>query len=474
MYDILIIGAGITGCMTAYKLSKYNISVAVADMGHDVAWGCTRANSAIVHAGYDPEPGTKKAVTNVAGCIEMPRICLELGVKYRGCGSLVAAFSESEIPILYKLLQRGQKNGVPALAVIDKNRLRELEPNISNEAVAALWAPTAGIVCPYGLCIAAAENAAVNGTEFIFDFNVSKISRSDDIFEVESENGKKINAKYLINAAGCGADKIAYIAGEKNFPADIIPRRGEYILLDKTEGACVLRPVFSVPSAAGKGILLTPTADGNIIAGPNAYKSDENETSAKGLAEVAQGASKIVNGLNLKAVITSFAGIRPTPACEDFYIKASEDIPNLIHLAGIESPGLASSPAIASMALQLLSEIGVNLTLRENIKKPEKRINFFDLTDLEKNKLIKQNPAYGRIICRCESITEGEIIDAVKSPIPAASLDAVKRRVRAGMGRCQGGFCSAKVASIISRELGTPLEEITKNGGNSFILTGKR
>lgn len=475
-YDIAIIGGGITGCMTAYKLSRRRLSVAVCEAGGDVASGCTRANSAIIHAGYDPLPSTLKAELNVKGCAEMPVLCRNLNVKFKQTGSLVAAFSEQEMDTVKALFERGKNNGVSGLEIIGAEKLREMEPNIAENALGALWAPTAGIVCPYGLCIAVAETAAVNGVDFLFDYKVDRIVREKDVFCLASSGGKTIYARYIVNAAGAYADEIAAIAGEKDFPAAITPRRGEYMLMDKSEGGAANRPIFTVPSKAGKGILITPTADGNLIIGPNAHAVPsplDTGTTAEGMAEIQRSASKIVKKLNTRAVITSFAGVRPTPACDDFYIKPSEQIEGLLHIAGIESPGLASSPAVGEYAVELLGQMGIKLEEKAGFTdaRPE-QIRFSELDDDQKRELVKNNPAYGRIICRCEGITEGEILDAIRRPLGAKSLDAVKRRTRAGMGRCQGGFCSPRVTAILARELNVEMDAVTKNGGESYILTG--
>lgn len=481
IYDVAVIGAGISGCMTAYRLSRYKLNVVVCEAGDDVASGCTRANSAIVHAGYDPIPGTLKAKLNVEGCAEMPEICEKLHVKYVPTGSLVAAYSDEEIKGLETLYQRGIANGVPGLEIIDQERLRRMEPNISDRAVAALWAPSAGIVCPYGLCIAVAEVANVNRTEFRFGYRVNEITKGE-YFTVKSEKGDSLQARYVVNAAGCHSAEIAELAGEKDFPLEIIPRRGEYMLLDKSEGKTVNVPLFSVPTKEGKGILLTPTADGNLIVGPNAHvvpSAEETSTTVEGLSEIA-AAGKTVKHLNLRAVITSFAGVRPTPrykniSCEDFYIRPSEQIKGMLHLAGVESPGLASSPATGRYAVELLKGMGLELIEKDDFvdARPE-HIVFSELSDDEKRELVARDPSYGRIICRCEGITEGEMIDAIRRPLGARSLDGVKRRTRGGMGRCQGGFCSPRVTALISRETGIPMDKITKNGGESYILTGER
>ena len=481
-YDVCIIGAGITGAMTARKLAKYNVSVVVLEAAGDVAMGATKANSAIVHAGFDAEEGTIKARLNVAGCAMMPAEAEELDVPFEKCGSLVCAYSEDEIRHLEKLYARGCANGVPDMRIIGQDELREMEPNISPDAVAALWAPTAGIVCPYELCIAACEHANINGVEFKTNFRVSTIEKKGDTFVV-SDGRECVEASYLVNAAGVHSDEIAILAGEQNFPMRVIPRRGEYMLLDRSEGGMAKHVLFSCPSANGKGILVSPTVDGNLILGPTAKAiedKDDAATTTEGLSEVQRGAVHLVPTVNARAVITQFSGVRPTPVGadgditkSDFYIHISEQIPGLLHLAGIESPGLASSPATGEYAVELLAQMGLVLTEKENYipGRPEK-IRFRELTDAQRAEVIAKNPLYGKIICRCETVTEGEIVDAIHRPLGARDLDMVKRRTRAGMGRCGSGFCSPRTVEILARELGVPMTDITKCGGNSVILNG--
>ncbi len=480
--DVCIIGAGITGAMTARKLAKYNVSVVVVEGADDVAMGATKANSAIVHAGFDAECGTLKARLNVAGCAMMEAETTELDVPYKKCGSLVCAYSDEEIKHLELLFARGNENGVPDMKIIGQNELRQMEPNISEDAVAALWAPSAGIVCPYELCIAACENAAQNGVIFKRNFRVTGIAKTADGFVV-TNGTETVNATYLINAAGVHSDEIAALVGETNFPMHIVPRRGEYMLLDKSEGGAANHVLFACPSANGKGILVSPTVDGNLILGPTAKAindADDTATTAEGLDEVARGARHLVPTVNTRAVITQFSGVRPTPVYangditkSDFCILKSEDIPGLLHLAGIESPGLASSPAVGEYAVELLSEMGLQLSEKENYLpgRPEK-IRFRELDDAARAAVIAKDPLYGKIICRCETVTEGEIVDAIRRPVGARNLDMVKRRTRAGMGRCGSGFCSPRTVEILARELGVPMTEITKCGGNSVILNG--
>lgn len=474
IYDVIIIGAGITGCMTAYRLAEYNIKTAVVEACGDVSMGATKANSAIVHAGYDAEPGTLKALLNVEACAEMPELARKLDVEYNQCGSLVSAYSEEEEKHLGILYDRGIKNGVPGLEIIRGERLRETEPNLSDDVTAALFAPTAGIICPYGLAIAAAESAAAHGTDFYFNYRVNKIEKHDDIFTVSCGDDRDLRAYRIVNAAGVYGDYIADIAGEENFEIRIIPRRGEYMLLDKDYDTAS-RVLFSVPTDRGKGILVSPTVHGNIIVGPNAYRIDDRDdtsTTPEGLEEISEGAKKLVKNINLRSVITSFAGVRPTPTIYDFYIENSDKIKGLVHAVGVESPGLAAGPAVGRYIVKKLAESGLKLEKRDDYtgtRPPVVKFNM--LSDENKRKIIESNPAYAKIVCRCETITEGEIIDAVHRPIPALDTDSIKRRLRAGMGRCQGGFCSPRVAAIIARETNIPLSEVTKMGGRSNILS---
>ncbi len=477
LYDVIIIGAGCTGSMTAYRLAKYDLRVLVLEAGNDIASGATKANSAISHAGFDAEVGTLKAKLNVAATREMPSLAKKLDIDYDMNGTLVMGFGEEELPHLKELYERGVKNGVPNMEIVGGERLYDMEPNLSREATHALYAPTGGIVSAWGLPIAAAECAAVNGTEFVFHYRVNSIKKDDDGNFTVSNGSTEYRAKFLVNAAGVWGDHIAELAGERDFPARIIPRRGEYMLLDKTEGKTAKHVLFSVPRGNGKGILVSPTVHGNLIVGPNAYKiddRDDKQTTEAGLSEILAGAKRLVPTLNDRAVITSFSGVRPTPSTGDYYIQPSEQVGGLLHLAGIESPGLASSPAVGAYAVELLEKMGLELRERKDFRdeRPE-QIRFESLDDISRAELIRKNPAYGRIICRCETVTEGEIIDAIHRPVGARDIDMVKRRTRAGMGRCQGGFCMPRVAEILARELDIPLEQVTKFGGSSWIVKKK-
>ncbi len=479
LYDVVIIGAGVTGAMLAHKLAKYKLDVAVVEAGCDVASGASRANSAIVHAGFDAACGTLKAQLNVKGCAAMSELAHQLDVPYKNNTSLVVAFGEEDEKTLEVLLERGRKNGVPNLSIIGQEKLRELEPSVSPEATAALYAPTAGIICPYDLTMAAAENASINGCDFYFGFAVDKIDIADGIVTVFAGE-RSVRARYAANCAGVYSDEIARMV-DAAFSIRCIPRRGEYMVLDKAEGKTASATLFMVPSKAGKGILVSPTVDGNLLIGPNAHvvdKKDDTATTAEGLDEISSGAKRLVPSVNLRAVITSFSGVRPTPDSDDFHIAPSAKAENFLNLVGIESPGLASSPAVADYAVELLEKMGVKLEKRENYN-PYRTENghmpkpFRELTEEEKAERCKENPAYGKIICRCETITEGDILAAIRRPLGARTIDMVKMRTRAGMGRCQGGFCSPRVAEILASELGVPLDTITKRGGESALLTGK-
>ena len=475
IYDVLIIGAGITGTMTARHLARYNCSVAVTEAGADVASGATKANSAIVHAGYDCVPGTLKAKLNVKGCAMMADICKTLGVSYKNCGSHVVAFDEEDMETLRTLYDRGVVNGVPDLRILTKEELRSMEPNVSEEAVGSLWAPSAGIVCPYGLAIAAAENAATNGTDFYFDFTVTGAEYENGVWNVT--NGKDtIRARRIVNAAGVHSAEVASLLGDTDLGVRIIPRRGEYIVMDKAVGGTVNSTLFPAPSSKGKGILVTQTVDGNLLIGPNANEVEAEDTSvtADGIAEITAGARRLVPSVNTRNAITSFAGVRPTPDTHDFCIRISDTNRGVIEAVGVESPGLAASPAVAEYITELLWEDGLTLTPRDGYiptcRKDGNVKRFAEMTDEERTEAIRKDPAFGRIICRCETVTEGDLLTAMHSPLPAKDLDMLKRRCRAGMGRCQGGFCSPRAAALLAETQNATLDRITKTGGGSWLV----
>ena len=477
LYDVLIIGAGCTGVMTARLLSTKNVKVAVVEAGPDAAVGATSANSAIVHAGYDAKPGTLKAKLNVRGNRLMKELCSALGVECRNVGSHVVGFGDADLPMLKELLARGQANGVPDLEIIGQEKLRAMEPNISPEATHSLWAPSAAITCPYGITIAAAENAVTNGVDFYFNFRVTDASRAGNVHYLT--NGEEtVAGRYVVNCAGVHSAEVAAILGENDFPITITPRRGEYFILDKAVGGMANSTLFVCPSDRGKGILVSPTVHGNLIVGPNAYPivdGDDKSTTAEGLAEITAGARRIMPNVPMNMAITSFAGVRATPNQYDFYLEISKQIPGVVHAVGVESPGFASSPATAEYLVGLLEECGLKLEDKPDYiptRRPDgNHIQWNRLTDEEKAAKCRENPAYGKIVCRCETVTEGDLLDMLDAPIPAVTIDMMKKRLRAGMGRCQGGFCSPRVAALIAERTGRGLDEINKSGPGSWLVT---
>lgn len=469
-YDIAIIGAGVSGTAIARELSRYQTKICVLEREEDVCCGTSKANSAIIHAGYDAEPGSLKAKLNLRGNQMMDQLAKDLDFPFRRNGSLVLCLDEKDLPNLQKLYERGITNGVKGLQILNKEEVRAMETNISAQVIAALYAPTGGIVCPFHMTIAFAENACANGTVFHFNTEVKNITRRQNIWEIETTKGT-FEAGCIINAAGVYADKLHNMVSQKKI--HITPRKGEYCLLDKTAGTHVSHTVFTLPGKLGKGVLVTPTVHGNLLIGPTAADIEDKEgvnTTREGLDEVLQKSAASVKNIPARQVITSFAGLRAHEDGDDFIIGETEK--DFIDCAGIESPGLSSAPAIGEMVAELLKE-KYNLKEKEDFISTRKGIT--DPSKLfleERNALIHREPAYGNIICRCEMVTEGEIIDAIRRPLGAKSLDGVKRRTRAGMGRCQSGFCSPRVMEILARELDIPVEGITKSGGNSRIIEG--
>ena len=473
MRDVIIIGAGVCGCAIARELSRYKLDILVVDKCEDVCCGTSKANSAIVHAGYDAAEGTLKAKLNVEGSRMMEEVCKDLSVPYKRCGSFVICTDENELDGLKRLYDRGLANGVEGLRIIDAKEALKMEPNLSDKVAGALYAPTAAIVCPFTLTYALAENAAANGVEFLFDAQVCGIEDNGEGYTVKTSKGD-ISTAYVINAAGVYADKIHNMVSDNKL--NITARRGDYFLLDHNAGDFVNRVIFSLPTKLGKGVLITPTVHGNILLGPTAIDTEDKEgvnTTYESLESIKERVALSVKNPPLRQVITSFGGLRAHEAGDDFVIGYADKKERFIDAAGIESPGLSSAPAIGVMVSKLVCD-GLQPELKPDfIKKREGILDPLKLSHEERNALIKTNPSYGTVICRCESITEGEIIDAIRRNPGAKSLDGVKRRVRAGMGRCQGGFCSPKVMDILSRELDIPLEEITKAGGRSKLITSR-
>jgi L-2-hydroxyglutarate oxidase LhgO len=457
--DVLVIGAGVVGCLIARELSRYNLSVAVLEAGSDVAEGASKANSAIVHAGFDAKPGTNKAKFNVWGNKLFENICKELNVPFKRNGSLVLAFGPEDEKSLDLLVERAKENGVP-VELIDRDELKRREPNVSDEATKALWAPTGGICCPYELTFRAAENAAANGVRFYFD---SKVSAIEPGWTVTTDDGRKYSAKAVVNCAGCSSDEINNMVSMVKY--NISPRRGEYLMLDRETEGCFTSTMFQTPSVMGKGILISPTVDGTTIVGPTAEDISDKEdkaTTFDGLEKVKAGAFRTWTELPLGKVISEFSGLRAhETTVGDFILGEAEDAPLFFNALGVESPGLTSAPAIAVwMAERVAEKLGSDKKPATDISHD---VSLWPVTrDMPKNELaelIKQKPSFGRIVCRCERITEGEIRAAIRARVGARTLDGIKRRTRSGMGRCQGGFCTPKLIEILGEELGLPPQE---------------
>lgn len=473
--DVVIVGGGVVGTAIARELSKYDVDVVLVEKEPDVAMGTSKANSGILHAGFDAKPGSLKAKTNVRGNKLYREIYQDLGIDIKFIGSLVVATSDEEMATLNELQVRGRENGVPGLEILDKETVLKREPNLAANVMGALWAPTGGVMCPFGATIAFADNAVVNGVKICTECPVEEIVVEEGkVSGVKTAKGF-IAAKYVINAAGLFADNISRSAGDNSF--DIKPRKGEYVLFDKTVANLVNTVIFPTPSKVSKGILVSPTVHGNLFIGPNAEDIDDKgdmDTSPDGLQEIIAGARKTVPNLPLHASITQFAGLRAATGDGDFVIKASDSVSGMIQAAGIQSPGLTAAPAIAEIVIGILQEQGLILTKKANFNSQNRhKVKFHELAHNERAKVIAQNPLYGRIVCRCERVTEGEIVDAIHAPCGALTVDGVKRRTRAGMGRCQGGFCGPRVTAILARELNIPVTEVRKDTTKSYLFFDK-
>lgn len=475
-YDVIIIGGGVTGCFIARELSRYDLDIALLEKEPDVCTGTSKANTALIHAGFNADSNKLKGRLNVRGNkLYHEKVQHELDVPIEWLGAMVVAEDEADIPKLESILENGQKNEVPDLEIVKGERLYELEPHLSEDAVAALYAPTAGIVNPFELTVALANNAAKNGVDVFLEAGVEDIEDKGDHKLVTTAKGE-MEAGLVINAAGLYADKIANMVGIDKFK--ITPRRGEYYLYDKKMELNLQKTIFPVPTEVSKGIVVTPTDERNVLIGPNAEEIDNVEnksTTRDGLDEVMEGANKTVPGLSKKGIIRQFVGLRPAiKETGDFLIEASDQVPGFINVAGIQSPGLASSPAIAEMVVGIVKEELGDLKEKSdfdpNYQGPPK---FRHMTHEEQAKLVEENPDYGQIICRCETVTKGEILDVIREPVGAKTVNAVKRRARPGAGRCQGGFCEPKVVSILAEELGIEENEVCLESAKSKLLTEK-
>ena len=475
MKDVIIIGGGVVGCSVARELSRFDADILLLERGNDVSVGTSKANSGIVHGGYDAKPGTLKAKFNVAGNSMFDALARELDFPFKRNGSMVLCFDKADIGKLLELKEQGVKNGVQGLYVLEGyEAVKAMEPYVSENVVAALVVPNGGIVSPYEMTIAYAENAAANGVEFRFGSEVTAIDKIDGGLQVTCADGFTAQAKYVVNAAGVYADVINNMISPDKM--HITARKGDYELLDKTCGYMASHTLFQMPTKMGKGVLVTPTCHGNILVGPTATDvtdKDDVATTPEELASAFDRALITMPSLNRRNIITQFSGLRAHLDTDDFVIGESAAVKGLYNVAGIESPGLSSAPAIA---VHVAEEIAQKLFLGKNANFVAERKgipHFATLSDEERQKLVAENPLYGRIVCRCETVTEGEIVEAIRRKPGAVDMDGVKRRTRQGMGRCQAGFCTPRVMEILSRELGVPMTEVTKRGGNSQFVIGR-
>ena len=473
-FDVVVVGAGIAGCTAARELARYDLSICVLEAGNDIACGATRANSAIVHAGFDPAPGTLKARFNVEGSKAYPRWCDELGVRFRRNGSMVLAFDDEGRLKLEELVRRADANGVEGVRIVSGNRAREMEPNVSPEAACALVAPTGGIVDPYGFAFAAAENACGNGVRFQFNHRVERIARADGGFNLEAA-GERFSARAVVNAAGLFADELNnMVSGERFF---ITPRRGEYYLYDTEYATMFEHTMFQVPGPLGKGVLVTPTIHGNMLIGPNSvFQTSKTDlsTTQEGLADIVERARRTWPAASPRGAITNFAGLRATGESGDFVIGEAADAPGFFNIACFESPGLTSAPAVATfIASQVAARLGAGSNPSFNPRRAP-QLPFTAMTDEQRERAIASDPAFGHVVCRCCEVTEAEVVRALHGPLPVLSLDAIKWRTGATMGRCHGGFCSPELVEIMSRELGCAPDAIDKRLAGSRMIASAR
>lgn len=473
LYDAAIIGAGVTGCAAARELARYKLKTVILEKSNDVAAGASRANSGIVHAGYDCPPNSLMAKLNVAGNALMESLCSELDVGFRRIGSLVVAYDEDGSKKVQELYEKGMRKGVTQLQIITGEEAEQMEPMLKRGMVCALHAPTAGIVCPYQLTIAMAENAIHNGVRLCLNTSITSILKTHKGFKLTAQNGETFHARYIVNAAGVYADAINALAGAEEF--HITPRKGEYLLFERGTGDAIKHVIFQTPTPMGKGILLTTTVDGNLLAGPTAVDiadKEDVETTYEGGQSIERSMARLAPGLKPGGSITRYAGLRAViKDRDDFLIEASKKMPGWITVGGICSPGLTSAPAIGKYVVELLHSAGLEMEEKKNFDPIRHECKAFrDMNDEERIQAIRKDPLYGRILCRCEMVSEAEIMAALHSSVPAQTLDAIKRRTRAGMGRCQSGFCMDKVMKVIARERGIPFHAIIKGDEGSFII----
>ena len=473
IFDIAIIGAGVSGTAIARRLSAYQVRIALLEQCADVSFGVSKANSGIIHAGFHHDTKSLKSRLELRGNLMFEQLHNELNFPFRRIGIMVIAFSHEEMEVVTQLYRQGIKNGVSQLEICSADRVATLEPKLSGDIEGGLLAPTGGIVEPYRYVFALTESAVKNGVTLKTDFAVCRTSRENNLYNIEARSGNNIQAKYVINAAGLYADEVSRIFHAEEYT--ITPRKGEEFLLDRNSTAIPEHVIFPVPSRNSKGVLIIPTVEGTMMIGPTAEETDDkqdSETTERNLKKVFTMATQMIPSISKRDIITAFSGSRPILPDGDFYIDISEKAEHFIQVAGIQSPGLTASPAIAEYVKDLLKKDGLTLTEKREydpfIVRPH---TIRDLSRESADALIKKDPAFGNIICRCESISEAEIVEAIHKG--HTTLDGIKFYTRSGMGRCQGGFCTYKILQIISRETGIPIEQITKRGGQSRLVLDK-
>lgn len=468
MRDIIVIGAGVVGCSIARELSKYNLDVLVVEKNSDVSEGISKGNSGIVHAGYNEKIGTLKAKLNIEGNKIFDDLSRDLQFPFKRNGAFILAFSDEEMKTLESLKENGEKLGVEGLEILTREEALNIEPNLNKEIVGVLNVKTSGIVSPYEMTIALAENAAENGVEFKLNSKVTNIEKISEGYKVTLNNKELVSGKLIINASGLEGTFLNNLVSMSK--REINPVKGEYCLFDKVAGAMINKTLFQVPSKLSKGVLVTPTAEGNLLVGPNAVEGKILETSREGIDEILDKSKKSLEELPVARILNTFSGIRPKTKGGDFIIEEVEDAKNFINVIGIDSPGLTAAPAIGVYVVNMIKE-RLDLVEKKNFKKTrEKIVRFAELSLEEKNRLIKEKPAYGHMVCKCEFVTEGEIVEAIHRPIKALTVDAIKRRTRASMGGCQGIGCTLPISKIISRELGIDISDINKNSEGSPVI----
>jgi len=479
--DIVVIGGGVIGTAIARELSRYELDIILLEKEADLACGTSKANSGIIHAGYNASTDTTKGKMNVRANPQFDKICADLNVSFERIGSLVVGFNKNDLKKLKKIKANGEKQGIEGLEIVGQNRLLEMEEKLNPEAKYGLFAPTAGIISPYELAIAYGDNAVINGAEVMLKTKVTDLIIENSRLKAVKTNKGIIETELVINAGGVFADKIAKMGRDE---MKITPRKGEYHLFDKEYGSLVNHVLFPIPTKKSKGILVTPTVHGNLLIGPNSYHIDDKNdvsTTKEGMKEIMNGAKKLIPDLPKGGVITSFSGLRAATEREDFIIGFSDITAGLIHTAGIQSPGLSSTPAIADKVVELVKEYAkgnesFELSYKKEFKEKNPEYPHYNDYQHKKDKwedYIKKDDDYAKVICRCETVTKGEIIDAIKRPVPAQTVDAIKRRTRAGSGRCQAGFCGPRVVEILAEELDISPLEVTKKGGDSNILAAR-